>query len=333
MAIRLGFIGVGGIAGMHLNAAKALGIPVSAMFDISREAMEKRQQEFGIPNICASAKELAEHPDVDAVLVASPQHVHLEGIRAACKAKKPLFTEKPLSRTLEQAHEAVRLVEEAGIVAQVGFVRRYCAEWGAFRSVIESGVIGSPVVWWMTGGSSGPSSPFFMKRSQGGGPMLDGMVHNYDFCRYIWGEPTKIFGSMVNLRPDTDALDTGTAVIEFDGGHCHTILNSWGLPEGVQSGGFHNVLGPKGVFYFGDPDNDPPADLDTETHGYHVSKLADGVRKVHPYEKWDMGKAQLADFVAKAEKGDRNTRATIQDGLKAQEMALAILGEFTPGQR
>ncbi|HDS74352.1 MAG TPA: Gfo/Idh/MocA family oxidoreductase [Firmicutes bacterium] len=333
MAIRLGFIGVGGIAGTHLNAAKALGIPVSAMFDVSRETMEKRQQEFGIPHICASAKELAEHPEVDAVIVASPQHVHLEGIRAACKAKKPLFTEKPLARTLEQAHEAVRLVEEAGIVAQVGFVRRYCLEWGAFRSAIESGVIGSPVVWWMAGGGPGPRSPFFMTHDQGGGPMLDGMVHNYDFCRYIWGEPTKVIGSMVNLRPDTDALDTGTAIIEFAGGHRHTILNSWGLPEGTRSGGFHNVLGPKGVFYFGDPDNNPPDDLDTKTHGYHVSKLAGGERKVHLYEKRNMYEAQLADFVQKAEKGDRKTRATIKDGLKAQEIALAILGEFTPGQR
>ena len=333
MSIRLGFIGIGGIAGTHLNAAKDAGIPVTAMYDVDGDTMKQRQEEFGIEHICASAKDLAEHPDVDAIVVCSPQHVHLEGIRAACDAKKPLFTEKPISRTMEDAHEIVRIVEESGIVAQVGFVRRYCPEWGEFKRVIEAGVIGGPVVWWMAGGGHGPSRPFFMRADQGGGPMLDGMVHNHDFCRYMWGDPTLVTGSMVNLRPDTTALDTGNAVMEFDGGHRHSILMTWGMPEGVGAAGLHNVLGPNGVFTFGDPNNDPPAGLDPDKQAYHVTTHAGGERRTHVYDTWNMYEAQLVDFVAKAEAGDRNTKATITDGLRAQEIALAILGEFAWGDR
>jgi predicted dehydrogenase len=326
--LRLGFIGVGGIAGAHLSAAKKLGIPVTAMFDLSEETVKDRQKEYGIPNVCGSADELAQHPDVDAVLVATPQHVHLEGIRAACKAGKPLFTEKPLTRTIEESLEAARLVEEAGIVAQIGFVRRYCPDWGAFKRIIEEGTIGSPVCWWVAGGGHGPGRPFFMNAKQGGGPMLDGMVHNHDFCRYMWGDPTRVEGSMVNLRPDTTALDTGTAMMEFPGGHRHAILMTWAMPVKVNAPGLHAALGPKGVFHFNDPDNNPPEGLNPETHGYFVTVHEGGERKVHTYERWNMMEAQLEDFVKKAEAGDRNTRAKIIDGVRAQEMGLAILGEY-----
>jgi myo-inositol 2-dehydrogenase / D-chiro-inositol 1-dehydrogenase len=333
MSLRLGFIGIGGIAGAHLDAAKKHGIPVTAMFDVSDEAMKQRQEQYGIANICASPDELANHPEVDAVVVCSPQHVHLDGIRAACKAGKPLFTEKPLARTLEQAHEAVRLVEESGIVAQIGFVRRYCPDWGEYRRLIEADVIGSPVVWWMAGGGAPPRSPFFSKRNQGGGPMLDAMVHNFDFCRYIWGDPTRIEGSMVNLSPKADSLDSGSALMEFPGGHRHTILMTWGMPDGVSASGLHCAFGPKGVFHFSDPDDTPPEGLDADNQRYFVTIHEGGERRVHVYDTWNMYEAQLEDFVKKAEAGDRNTRATITDGLRAQEIGLAVLGEFTPGER
>lgn len=329
MPVRLGFIGVGGIAGAHLDAAKKHGIPVTAIYDINPETMKERQQRYGIPHIVSSAQAVADHPEVDAVVVCTPQFVHLEGIRAACNARKPLFTEKPLSRTLADSYEAVRLVEETGIVAQIGFVRRYCPEWGKFKELIEAGVIGRPVVWWMAGGGPGPGSSFFNQADQGGGPMLDGMVHNYDFLRYMWGEPTRVVGSMVRLHPVNTALDTGTAIIEFASGDRHTVLNSWGMPSGVRSGGLHNVLGPKGILYFSDPDNDPPVGLNRDEFGYLVTKHEGGRREVHPFKKWNMYEAQLADFVKAAEEGRKQTRATITDGLRAQQIALAILGEYS----
>ena len=330
MPLRLGFIGVGGIAAQHLNAARDNDYPITAIYDINPEAMRNRQREYDVTHVLSSAQKLADHPDVDAIVVSTPQHVHLEGIRAACSAGKPVMCEKPLSRTLEDAHEAVRLVEESGIVMQVAFVRRYCPEWGTFKDVIDQGVLGSPVAWWMAGGGHGPRS-FFTRADQGGGPMLDGMVHNYDFCRYVWGEPTRVTGSMATLAPENTALDTGTAIIEFPDGVRHAIMNSWGLPDGVGTGSVHNVLGPKGVLYFGDPDNDPPEELDTKKFGYLVTKSAGGERRVHPYEKWNMYERQFLHFAAKAEAGDRNTKATVYDGLRAQEIALAVIGEFTIG--
>ena len=213
MPVRLGFIGIGGIAGAHLNACKKFGFPVTAAFDVDQARLKERQKEYGITHLLGSPQELADHPDVDAVgRLLSRQHVHLDGIRAACNAGKPLFTEKPLTRTHKDALEAVELVEKAGIVAQVGFVRRYCAEWGTFARLMNEGVIGNPIVWWMAGGGPGPGSSFFNQRDQGGGPMVDGMVHNYDFCRWVWGEPTRVLGSCANLHPTNTALDTCTGI-------------------------------------------------------------------------------------------------------------------------
>ena len=329
MPVNLGFVGVGGIAGAHMERCKSLGIPVAAAYDINTETLKKRQKEYGIRHLCDSAQAVADHPEVDAVVVCTPQHVHLEGIRAACNAGKALFTEKPLTRTREDAIEAVDLVEKAGIIAQVGFVRRYCADWGAFADLMKEGVIGRPVVWWMVGGGPGPgpARSFFNQHDQGGGPMFDGMVHNYDFCRYVWGEPVKVMGSCVNLHPTNTALDTGAAILEFSAGDRHVVLNSWGMPEGVRAGNVHDVLGPDGIFHFSDPDNQPPEGFDSKKNGYYVVTKAKGERQVHTYERWDMMERQMADFVKAVEEGRRETKATMHDGLRALEIALQILGE------
>jgi len=265
---------------------------------------------------------------VDAVIVCSPQYVHLDGIRAACNARKPLFTEKPLTRTIADAAEAVELAEKAGIIAQIGFVRRYCSDWGAFADLVREGVIGRPVVWWMVGGGPGPGSSFFNQHDQGGGPMLDGMVHNYDFCRYIWGEPTRVVGSCVRIHPENTSLDTGTGILEFADGDRHMVSYSWGLPSGTSSAGVMNVLGPKGVFYFDDPDDQPPEDLDGDNEGYFVVKTEGGDRSVYRHKRWDMMEAQMADFIDAVETGRHETRATLHDGYRAMEMALKILGDL-----
>ena len=328
MPVKLGFIGVGGIAGAHLNVCKKLGIPVAAAYDVAADRLQERQKEYDITHLVGSAQEVADHPDVDAVVVCSPQHVHLEGIQAACNAQKPLFTEKPLTRTLEDGKAAVELVEKSGVIAQVGFVRRYCPDWGTFARLLKEDAIGSPVVWWMAGGGPGPGSSFFNQHDQGGGPMVDGMVHNYDFCRYIWGEPTRVEGSCANLHPTNTALDTCTAILEFTDGHKHTILNSWGMPADVRSGGLHNVLGPKGIFYFDDPDGEAPEGLDKNKQGYFVYKTEGGERHVEVYDRWDMYEHQLADFVKAVEENRHETKATIHDGLRALEIALKIIGDI-----
>ena len=328
MAVRLGFIGIGGIAGAHLEGCRNNGIPVTAAFDIDKNRVKERQEEYGIEHAVGSPQELAEHPDVDAVVVCSPQHVHLEGIEAACNAGKPLLTEKPLARTIDDAKKAVDLVEKAGVFAQIGFVRRYCPDWGAFKQLVEEGAIGRPVVWWMMGGGPGPGRSFFNQAHQGGGPMLDGMVHNYDFARYMWGEPTRVMGSCVRLHPVNTALDTGTGIIEFSEGDRHTVCNSWGMPEGVRSESVHNVLGPKGIFYFNDPDDAPPEGLDRAKEGYFVTKTEGGERHVHRYERWSMMDRQITDFVKAVEEKRPEAKATMLDGLRAMEIALKILGEL-----
>ena len=152
MSLRFGFIGVGGIAGQHLNAARDNKYAITAVYDINPETMKTRQKEYAVAHLASSAQELADRPDVDAIVVSTPQHVHLDGIRAACNAGKPVMCEKPLARTLEDAQEAVHLVEESGIVMQVAFVRRYCPEWGMFKQLIEQDLLGSPVAWWTAGG-------------------------------------------------------------------------------------------------------------------------------------------------------------------------------------
>ncbi|MEU7576410.1 Gfo/Idh/MocA family oxidoreductase [Streptomyces sp. NPDC041068] len=86
-------------------------------------------------------------PGVDAVLVASPEAAHEEALLAACARGLPVLCEKPLT---PDPASALRVVEaEAGLgrrLIQVGFMRRYDAEYAALKSLLDSGTLGRPLL-------------------------------------------------------------------------------------------------------------------------------------------------------------------------------------------
>lgn len=325
MPVRLGIVGAGGIAGLHLSSLRSVpNASVAVITDVDHEACLRRQQAFDIPTVAKSLDDMLA-ADLDAVLVCTPTFTHADIVVKAARAGKHVFCEKPIARTLQEADRMIEACDREGVALMVGFVRRFCPEWGAVKSLIEQGALGRPVVWRMTFASGGPRSPWYLDRERGAGPFMDGMVHNYDFCRYTFGEVEHVQSSMLTLKRTSTALDTGTAHLTFASGDHHVIVGSWGAPEGCQAPGTHDILGPDGVLLFQDPDNDP-GDIDTGTHGYVVVRGADRRRTVHAFRKEDMFIKEMQYFVDAVEKGS-DPEPDGQDGLKALEIALRVLGE------
>lgn len=325
MPVRLGVIGAGGIAGLHLSSLTSVAnASVVAITDIDPEACRRRQAEYHIPQIAPDVEALLD-ADIDAVLVCIPTFAHCDAVIRAARAGKHIFCEKPMARTLTEADQMIEACERQGVGLMIGFVRRFCPEWGTFKDLVERGLLGRPIVWRMVYASGGPSSPWYLDRTQGAGPFLDGMVHNYDFCRYAFGEVVDVQSTMVTLKRTTTALDTGTAILSFESGDQHVIAGSWGLPAGCHSPGIHDALGPEGVLLFHDPDNDP-GEIDTSTHGYFVIRRSNNTRSVHPFRQDNMFVKEMQYFVDTIECGERPKPDGI-DGRKALDIALRVLGE------
>ncbi len=90
------------------------------------------------------AAEAFADPEVDAVVIAAPARFHADLVVAAAAAGKGVFCEKPMALTLADADRAIDAARAAGVVLQVGFNRRFAADWRAARALLDDGRLGTP---------------------------------------------------------------------------------------------------------------------------------------------------------------------------------------------
>jgi len=211
--LKLGFIGCGSIANHHANTMEqnVKGIAFAAGADGNPKTLAAFGKAHDVRALYKDYREMLAKADIDAVCVALPTGLHKAGAVAAARAGKHIFLEKPMARTLREADAIINAADKAGVTLMVGQVRRYDNDWGTWRKLVLSGAIGRPVLWRQTAGGAGPRS-WFMDDKMGGGPFMDGCVHNWDFTNYLFGKPREALGSILRFLPST-ALDTG--VVEF----------------------------------------------------------------------------------------------------------------------
>jgi predicted dehydrogenase len=126
MALKVGFIGVGGIARRHLeNARKREDIAMVAFCDVVPERARKCAEEFN-GNAYENFVELYDKEKPDAVIICTPPFAHGDIEEEAARRGIHFFVEKPVAVNMETANRIARIVEETGIITQVGYMYRTC---------------------------------------------------------------------------------------------------------------------------------------------------------------------------------------------------------------
>lgn len=250
----IGFIGCGGIHNAHApHLVDNDEARITWAMDVSEDAAKAHCEKYGTENWTTSQSELLARDDVDAVVICTPTGFHKDAVLEAAAAGKHIFCEKPMAMNVADCEAMDQACRDAGVVLQIGFVRHFCNEWLKLREVIQSGMIGRPVVWRSISGGSGAPTPWFFDKEIGGGPFIDGAVHSYDFARFIFGEATNVVTDIRRLKAETTAWDTGTVIVNFESGDQQIIGWSWGLPgfgSAVKADSAHDVLGPLGSIMF-----------------------------------------------------------------------------------
>jgi myo-inositol 2-dehydrogenase / D-chiro-inositol 1-dehydrogenase len=141
----LGLIGAGRIGMVHCTAASALSnVRITHVADYFLKAAEAAAAKFNIPHASQDWRPIMECPDVHAVVVCSPSDTHCEIIIAAARAGKHVFCEKPIDYNLARIDEALAAVQEAGVKLQLGFQRRFDADFKRVRQAVQDGDVGTP---------------------------------------------------------------------------------------------------------------------------------------------------------------------------------------------
>ena len=243
--LRIGVLGVGRIGKMHaeLIERQTPGATVSRVFDVFSDGAKAVGDDVGA-KVSASAQELIEADDVDAVAICSSTDTHIDLLVAAAQAGKPVFIEKPLSLDLTEVNRGVAAVEASGIAVQVGFNRRFDASHRAVRDAVANGDIGEIQMLRIT--SRDPAPPPIAYIEVSGGIFCDMTIHDFDMARYVTGsEVVDVYArGSVMIDPaigEAGDIDTAVVVMTHANGCITTIDNSrqavYGYDQRVEAFG------------------------------------------------------------------------------------------------
>ncbi|OGO57060.1 MAG: NAD-binding protein [Chloroflexi bacterium RBG_16_72_14] len=168
---------------------------------------------LGIPRAYGSYEALLADPDVDAVYVPLPNHLHAPWTIAATRAGKHVLCEKPLAMTAEVAQEMVDAAAAAGVLLMEAFMYRLHPSWVAAREIVASGRIGRlrAVDSWFSYFNDDPANIRNI-REAGGGALFDVGCYSVNLSRMLFGcEPDRV--QAVVVREPASGVDVLTAGI------------------------------------------------------------------------------------------------------------------------
>ncbi|MDH6121174.1 Gfo/Idh/MocA family oxidoreductase [Kitasatospora sp. GAS204B] len=222
--IRVGIIGVNPRQGWamraHIPALRALpDYEITAVGTSRIESARVAADHFGVPHAFADPRELAEHPEVDLVVVTVKVPAHLELVEAALAAGKHVLCEWPLTRTTAQAERLTAAAAVAGVHHAVGLQARYAPALGYARELIADGYlgeIGSATLYEARAKGAGETMPAWMAytldRANGAGTLEVAGGHTLDAVQHLLGGIERLSATLAVRRGSYRIAETGEPV-------------------------------------------------------------------------------------------------------------------------
>ena len=247
---------------------------------------------------------------------------------AAAAARRPVICEKPLARTVADAEAMIAACRAADVPLFVAHVVRYVNEYAAAKQAVEAGRVGRLGVIRLRRESARPNKPadhWFFDPGKSGGVMMDLLVHDYDYARYLAGDVESVWARTVRDASGAD-VDFGFAVLRHTSGAITHVAGGWVYPWPVFRTGFE-IAGDGGLIQYESTDAAPvtPYLVGDRTADEASTGLPDSPVAENP---WAL---ELADFVASIQ-GGGPARVSAQDGLEAVRIATAAIESSRTGR-
>jgi predicted dehydrogenase len=222
--LNIGLIGGGFMAKAHSLAYATMpmffwpapAIPVrKAVADANLELAEDAKARLGFEKAYADWQDLINDPEIDAIDIVTPNHLHAEMAIAAAKAGKHILCEKPLARNAAEAKSMLDAVKEAGVTHMVAYNYRRTPAVVLAKKIIDEGKIGNILNFrgtYLQDWSADPNSPLswrFKKDVAGSGALGDIAAHVIDMARYLVGEMESVNALMRTWIPQRPLQQSG----------------------------------------------------------------------------------------------------------------------------
>jgi predicted dehydrogenase len=215
-------IGITGCGGMGTSLVREMvkveGAKLTAAHDVDPQAANKVTGELG-GEVVNSYEDLLGRSDVDAVVVATPGYLHRDPVIQAAKASKHVFCEKPMALNLEDCDMMIDACKEAGVNLMIGQVLRLIPVFKESARIVRE-ELGKPLAMsTLRMGGWGYRQGWRATIEKSGGMLLEVNVHEFDYLRFVCGEPVEVFACGGRLVHDyIDFEDTVFSSFKFQNG-------------------------------------------------------------------------------------------------------------------
>ncbi len=191
MALEIGFIGCGWVAGQHVEAlSKIPDAQITAFCDVDEERAVEAAAHHAGAGAYVDYHDMLADAAPDAVYVCVPPHAHGEIEAALIERRVPFFLEKPLANDLATAQNVLEQLEGADLITGVGYLMRWQQNVARVKEFLTDR---EPVVARGTYLCSVPPPPWWRRKEQSGGQIVEQSTHIYDLTRYLFGDVETVF--------------------------------------------------------------------------------------------------------------------------------------------
>ena len=241
MEVRWGFVGAGNVTEAKASPTGAFTQERSRVVAVTRTDLARAEayaQKYGIARAYATVEELCADPEVNAVFVCTPHHLHKAHALAAIAAGKHVLCEKPLTITAEDGAALVEAARRAGVILAVAYYRRFYPVLERLHEIVRSGRLGTLTSAQMVcrsysirprppAGADPPTGWRARLDQSGGGTLTDIGSHRLDLLFWLLGDARSVSASVERIETWQDAEDQANVTIRFANRVSGSLDQSW----------------------------------------------------------------------------------------------------------
>ena len=201
--IRLATIGMGGQGFSDTRTALQVpGVEFVAAADCYDGRLTRAREVFGKDLMTTrDYAEILTRSDVDAVIIATPDHWHFKIASEAMRAGKAVWLEKPVGLSVEQVEQVIAAARESGGFLTVGYNRRFSPHSRAVRAAF-AGRQGPLAIHYAVAAGPPPAGSWISDPEVGGGRVVGEVCHFVDLCSFLVGAtPASVFARALGRDP------------------------------------------------------------------------------------------------------------------------------------
>lgn len=257
--MRVGIVGAGSMGHVHAPAWKNLakqGVEFVGIHSAGGDTAKQLAAQYGVKTYPSYEALLAE---VDIIDLCVPTDLHRDLTLQAAQAGKHVVCEKPIALSVEDGQAMIAACEKAGVRLFIAHVLRFVPQYASAQTVVASGQIGEPMVLRLTRAAYQPRKAvdnWFVDESRSGGMILDLMIHDYDYARWLAGNVTRVFAKSVRTIKTDAPGDYALVILRFASGAIAHIEGGWAYPPGFFRTGL-DIAGTEGVLEWSSDNSQP----------------------------------------------------------------------------